>query len=83
MKCRLAGYVLLLSACDLYRQQLFQSGFQYKQILPTCVMKFINSACWINKVIEVWSEDRQNKVGIDSLKEKIEVKGNCIDLPLH
>ena len=46
-------------------------------------MKFKNPACWINKVIEVWSEDRPNIVGIDSLKEKIEVKGNCIDLPLH
>lgn len=42
-------------------------------------MKFKNPACWINKVTEVWSEDPPNKVGVDSLKEKIEVKGNCID----
>ena len=52
-------------------------------ITAYCVMKFKNPACWINKVTEVWSEDRPNKVGIDSLKEKFEVKGNCIDLPLH
>ena len=38
-------------------------------------MKFKNPAYWINKVTEVWSEDRPNKVSIDSLKEKIEVKG--------
>ena len=37
-------------------------------------MKFKNPACWINKVTEVWSEDPPNKVGVDSLKEKIEVR---------
>ena len=37
-------------------------------------MKFKNPACWINKVTEVWSEDPPNKVGVDSLKGKIEVK---------